>query len=414
MASEIRVSRLIKIVFGLALAGVIVIGVVNNVGATSHWEGRADITDFHAFYIVGRLIWSGQFVEAYHASTMMKLEAALGGGRPVFMPWSYPPLFGIVVGALAALPLGWAFLVFVTGTLGLYVWATARLDPVGRWPVILASLVGIVLNLRCGQNGLLTAAIVAAGSACLMSGNPVRSGLCLGLMAFKPHLVPLVPILLVSQRRWTILAIAALGAITLTALSIAIFGIGVFSAFLHALPEVGRLMTLGAYPLHRMTSIFAFAIGIGLAPWVAMLLHGGVAAGVLVAVARLVSRDPNPRLHLGLVIMAGFFISPYVYDYDFVVFGVGLMLASPALRLCLSQRDYVAILIGYALAQSLGFGMNFLVVQNPDLVFSPCGPAVLTLFCCILRPLWRGPVPSLHALGHSAASPDAPIEVRAA
>ncbi len=305
MPPDIRVSRLIRIVFGLVLAAVLLTGLVNIVGAAGRSEGRADIVDFHAFYLAGQLIWSGRFAEAYHWSVMLGLEQALGG-RAVFMPWSYPPPFGIVVAGLAALPLGVAYLLFATATLGLYLWGTGRLEPEGRWPVMLASVVSIVLNLRCGQNGLLSAGVIAVAARFLLDREQLRSGLCLAVMAIKPHLIPLVPIVLVLQRRWTVLVAAACGAAALTGLSLAIFGTTVFTAFLRAVPDAGRLMAAGAYPMHRMTSIFAFCIGIGLPSGAATLVHGVVAVLVLVAVARLSFRHPDPRLRLGLALISNF------------------------------------------------------------------------------------------------------------
>lgn len=388
MAPAIRVSRLIKITFGLVLAGVILIGVLDIVGAVTRLEDRADIVDFHAFYLAGRLALEGRFADAYHTTAMLALEQAYGG-RPVFMPWSYPPLFGLVVGGLAALPLGVAYLVFTGGTLSLYLWGTRRLDPEGRWPVMLASAVGIVLNLRCGQNGLLTAGLVAAACAALLRGRGIGAGLGLGLMALKPHLVPLVPIVLCVQRRWIALAVAAASAVALTAISIAVFGSVIVGAFLGALPDVGTLMAAGAYPLHRMTSIFAFCIGIGVAPAAAALIHGAVAACLVGSVARLAVRSADPRLGLGLAVMAGLFVSPYVYDYDQVLFGVGLMLVLPALRRCISARRHHAILVGCAVGQSLGLLMNIVVERHREIIFSPMGPAMLTVFCAVLAPLWR-------------------------
>lgn len=408
MAPEIRVSRLIRIVFGLVLALVLLTGLVNIVGAAGRSAGRADIVDFHAFYLVGQLIWSGRFADAYHWSAMLRAEEALGG-RPAFMPWSYPPLFGVVVAGLAALPLGAAYLLFAATTLALYLWAMWRLDAENRWPVMLASVVSIVLNLRCGQNGLFSAGLVAAAARLLLDRQQVRSASCLAVMAMKPHLIPLVPLVLILQRRWVVLVAAGCGAAALTALSLAIFGRPVFVAFLGALPDAGRLMALGAYPMHRMTSVFAFCIGIGLPAGAATLIHAVAAVLILTAAARLAFRHADPRLQLGLAIMAGLFVSPYVYDYDQVLFGVGLILANPALRHCLSARRYLAILVGYASAQSLGLLMSPVVARHEEIIFSPMGPAMLAVLCCVMGPLWRAaPMPSgIVAAGREAQAASA-------
>ena len=362
-----------------ALLALLPFGMIDVVGATGRAPGRLDLTDIHAFYIVGRSILSGHVTDIYDLGKLFRLEETLGG-RPVFMPWSYPPPFGLVVACLALLPLAAAYLAFTAGTLAFYLWATARLAGEARWPVMLASTVSIVLNLRCGQNGLLTAGIVAAGAAALAERSSRRSGVWLGALVIKPHLVLALPVWLVLQRRWAVLAGIASVALALTAASIVILGVEVLPAFWHSLSNVGRLMASGLYPLYRMTSVFACLLSLGVPAGLAMLLHGAVALAVLGIVAHASARGGDLRLSLGLAVMAGLFISPYVYDYDLPVFGVGLMLAAPSLQRRMSGARYRAILIGFALAQSPGFLLSPITEWYNVPVVAMMGPLVLTIF----------------------------------
>ncbi len=424
MTEPYRPSRLVKAVFGATLVATLLGGAWTIAAAVGTAPNRPEITDFHAVHLVGRLIAAGHLADAYRASAMLPLESALGG-RPAFMPWSYPPAYGLVAAALYHLGLVPGFLAFSVATLALYLVAMRRLGGAECWPVLLASFVGMALNLRCGQNGLLTGGLTAlvavfaldhddfgSGRSKIMNvidsnpiehdvvrkpvptlrrhalgPRPVAGGVALALLSLKPHLVLTLPVWLVLRRRWLTLAVAGAGTVALTLLSLAVFGREVFAAFLDSMPDVGRMMAVGAYPLHRMTSIYAFALSLGLSSWLALLIHGGAAAAVLAMVGRRVLGRCDPRVELGLAIMAGLFVSPYVYDYDQTLLGVALVLLAPALMDRLSRARYLLLLGGCGLAQSLGLLVNTVTSGAPDGAVSPMGPALLAMALTILHVL---------------------------
>ncbi len=422
MTGSYRPSLLVKTMFGAALAATLLGGLWTVVAAVGTAPNRPDIVDFHAVHLVGRLIAEGRMADAYRTTAMMPLEQSLGG-RPVFMPWSYPPPYGLLVAALYRLGLVPGFLVFSLASLALYVAALRRLGGAECWPVLLASFVGMALNLCCGQNGLLTGGLTALVAICALdhddfgSGRskimnvidsnsiehdvirkptfrhhalgrrPLSGGTALALLSLKPHLVLILPIWLALRRRWLTLAVAAAGTLGLTLLSLGVFGREVFTAFLTSMPDVGRMMAAGAYPLHRMTSIYAFALSFGLPSRLALLVHGGAAAVVLVMVGRRMLRGGDPRVELGLAIMAGLFVSPYVYDYDQTILGVALVLLAPALIARLSRPRYLVLLGGCGLAQSLGLLVNTVTAGAPDGAISLMGPALLAMALTILHVL---------------------------
>ena len=392
MTGSYRPTLLVRTMFGAALAATLLGGLWTVAAAVGTAPNRPEITDFHAVHLVGRLIAEGHMADAYRIRAMLRLESTLGG-QSTFMPWSYPPAYGLLAEALYRLGLIPGFLVFSLTGLALYLAALWRLGGTECWPVLLASFAGMALNLRCGQNGLLTGGLTALVAISALRGRPLSAGTALTLLSLKPHLVPILPIWLALRRRWLTLAVAAAGTLALTLLSLAAFGREVFAAFLASVPDVGRMMAAGAYPLHRMTSIYAFALSLGLPSWLALLVHVCAAAAVLAMVGRRVLRGGDPRVELGLVIMAGLFVSPYVYDYDQTIFGVALMLLAPALIARLSRRRYLLLLGGCGLAQSLGLLVNTVTAGAPDGAISPMGPALLAIALTILQVL-RAEVPA--------------------
>src|SRR4051794_18008996 len=81
--------------------------------------GTNSIVDFDVFYLVSQMVWRGDIDQPYHFASMGPLQEALAGEQ-VFLPWTYPPQFNLIVAPLALFPLGIAYVVFTGGTLVAY------------------------------------------------------------------------------------------------------------------------------------------------------------------------------------------------------------------------------------------------------------------------------------------------------
>src|SRR5258707_14741149 len=76
---------------------------------------------------------------------------------------------------------------------------------VGRpFGLLLAAAFPVVLtNTLVGQNGFLTASLIG-GTLYLMPMRPVLSGICLGLLSYKPQYGLLFPLVLIAASQWTV------------------------------------------------------------------------------------------------------------------------------------------------------------------------------------------------------------------
>jgi alpha-1,2-mannosyltransferase len=68
-------------------------------------------------------------------------------------------------------------------------------------------LPGLLANAVVGQNGFLSPALVG-GALLLLPGSATVAGCLIGLLAFKPHLGILLPIVLVAGGYWRAIAAA--------------------------------------------------------------------------------------------------------------------------------------------------------------------------------------------------------------
>jgi hypothetical protein len=314
-----------------------------------------ELVDFDDFYIAGQLVWRGAIAQAYHFATMLQLQKSLSG-TDAFMPWTYPPQFDLLVAPLALLPRGLAYSVFTIGTLAAYLATLRRIAAENFVPVLILLAPLIVITVRCGQNGFLTGTLI--GLTCLgLQSRKSWAGLPLGLMIIKPHLAVAFALYTLVTRRWGTILVAAATVAATSVLATVLLGPTVWTAFLGGVKEARVFLEHGFYPLFRMVSIYATIRSLGLPALVASEAQIVVAilalASVVVACWRL-----SPRQALGLTAIATLLISPYAYDYDLLIMGIGLGLLLPDLVSLGTDRERLALYVS-----SLFIGI-FSIVQT--------------------------------------------------
>lgn len=166
--------------------------------------------DFAEFYAAGRLVLTGRAHRLYDPAAQAEAQAALmpAGGR--FVPFAYPPQVALAYAPLAALPYRLAFAVHLAAMAGLLFAAVALACQDLPWarPHTLAIFCAAVFfyplfrALLGGQNTPLTLALMAAAFAGDRRGRFALAGICLGLLAYKPHFALGLTALFVLAGRW--------------------------------------------------------------------------------------------------------------------------------------------------------------------------------------------------------------------
>jgi hypothetical protein len=394
----LEVSRPLRATLGLCWVASVTMGAIKAATALGNAPGRPLIFDFHDFMIAGRAAWDGRLAGAYDVSTMIALEQQAGGHGPAIL-WSYPPLFALVLAPLSKLPISLAFCLFVLGAFALFLAALRRLSPSYAWLVLATLAPCTIINLNMGQNGFLTGALSALAASAFLRRKPGQGGLAIGALVYKPHVAVVWPVLLAIRGRWATFLIAGAVAVALTAASFLVVGPEPFKAFLAASIRNSRYIAAGYYPVHRMTSLFATALGFGLPTGAALALQGAEALAVVPGVVWVGRRLPEPA-QAGLAIMSTVFLIPYVFDYDLPVFGVGLALVLPELAARMTRLRLGLLLAVIAAAQLPGLIVN-------SWAFRPSlgGPLLLAAFVLMLRTLAKAP---------AEREDDAPVAVPAA
>ena len=280
------------------------------------------LTDFDAFHIAGTMAIHGHAADAYQAAKMIEAQYAIAGTRS-FMPWTYPPPYTLAMMPLAHLPVGAAFLLFVSASFLFYLHVLRRIAGEYLPGVLIAILPTLVLILRTGQNGFLTASLIGCFLLAFQQKR-TGAGIPLGLMVIKPHLAAGIALLALLGRRWSVMAIAAAVVIAAVALSTAVFGIRIWPAFVGGVEEASGFLAKRYYPLFRMSSIYACVGSLGGSPKLAMMAHGIVALGGVGFLLHAWRRGYAPRRLAAVACAVSLLISPYNYDYDLTILGLAI------------------------------------------------------------------------------------------
>jgi alpha-1,2-mannosyltransferase len=319
--------------------GVLVYIWVTGHGLTDRF-GRPIGADFAGIWSAGRALITGEASLPYDPEAHFAFQRSLFGDPSVDVyGWYYPPAFLAVAAALATLPYLPALALWQAGTFGVLLAALARISrPLRRGDtapafdlplgvLLVAGFPAVWICLGHGQNAFLTAGLLGLG-LCWLASRPLLAGVCLGLLAFKPHLVLILPALLLAGGHWRTIASAAFTfALTLLAVTLWL-GPGVWSDFL----DVSRfareaILEQGGVDWFKMPTLFAAARTLGAPIPLAYGLQAILGLFACATVALAAQRRADPRLVAALASAGALLVTPYAFDYDMMVLGVAIAFA---------------------------------------------------------------------------------------
>ena len=134
--------------------------------------------DFLTFYAASILVHAGNAIAVFDQARFFALQQSISGLTQHF-PWAYPPVFLLFVAPLSRLPYLIALAVWVgAGALGFGL-LVRRLSGLALPLVLIAP--PLIQNAADGQNGALTAALIAGGLLALADRRALLAGFLFGL-----------------------------------------------------------------------------------------------------------------------------------------------------------------------------------------------------------------------------------------
>jgi len=228
-----------------------------------------------------------------------------------------------VAAGLATLPFLAAAAIALLTTLAAYVAALAGI--LGRTGIFVAlGFPAALWNVTAGQNGFLTAALVG-GTLGLLERHPALAGICLGLLTYKPQFGLLFPIVLIADRRWLTIAVAALVAIALVAMSLITFGGASWDAFVHWMPITSHeILGQGHADFSRLQSLFGLVRAHGGSEALAWTVQAAFSLALAAGTVWMWRSHIAYDLKAAALACGALLATPYLYMYDIVVLAVAV------------------------------------------------------------------------------------------
>ena len=283
-------------------------------------------TDFVNVWSAGRLVLDGHPALAYDWDIQKQVAGRRCWARTFVgnFAWHYPPPFLFVASLLAQFPYAVAFIGWVAVSLVPYLAVMRAI--VGRpfgW--LLAAAFPVVLtNTLVGQNGFLTASLIG-GMLYLLPMRPVLSGICLGLLSYKPQYGLLFPLVLIA-------AVAMAGVFhrgdrrgAMAVVSWLAFGTESWQAFFHWMPMFSQaFLTEGRAPWGKMQSIFALVRYFGGSEQLGWVFQWIMTAAVAVVLVLLWRSRVRYSLKAAALATGTLLVTPYLFLYDLMVLAIAV------------------------------------------------------------------------------------------
>ncbi len=287
--------------------------------------GHPVLVDYLGMWAAGRLALSGHAAAAYDWGAHKAVEvAAVGRDFEGYFSWFYPPPFFFATAPFAALPFVPALLAWIGAGLAGFLLAIRLIVP-ERGALALAAAAPVVLwNAGAGQNGALSATIIAAALA-LLARRALVAGALVACLVYKPQFGLLMPVALACGGQWRAFLAAAVAAVVLAAASAAVFGLDAWTGFIGSLDIAYRSIlvenSIGAAKLQSVFGLVRLAGGGLDAAWAAQL---ATAIPVTVAVGGLWWSSAPADLKAAALAAGTVLVTPYVLVYDLVILVVAV------------------------------------------------------------------------------------------
>lgn len=201
-------------------------------------SGHPVFADFVWIWLGGRFALMRNAAGLFNHSTFSEAQASLIGGLPPggfpYFHWVYPPTILLIIAPLALLSYVPAFSLWIFTTACLYLAAVYAILPCALTILLALLPSAVITNVSLGQASFLTCALFGFAFL-LMDRHPYVSGICVGLLTYKPQLGVFFPLVLVVCGQWRVIAGAIVSALLLCAGSVVVFGPGAWVLFARSL-----------------------------------------------------------------------------------------------------------------------------------------------------------------------------------
>ena len=260
--------------------------------------------DFLGFYTASSFARHGTLDRLYDPVAIAQFQKTIAPENPYPIPFSRPRFYALILSPLSLLPYRTAFAAWISCLTALllacWAWFAAKFGPDAL--IMAAFFFPAGIGIAHGQDAVLLLALAIASYAAFERKNQPLAGMLIGCMLFKFHLILLLPVAMLIQRRWKMLQGFALVAAFLAAIELWIGGwqgIADYAHFLlrrdipglnpgeqmmvniHSLLINLGMDTAGARLMFSLIAIVLIIVGMNTAEWWRAMASAGLGSAAL-------------------------------------------------------------------------------------------------------------------------------------
>ncbi|HEY2523616.1 MAG TPA: glycosyltransferase family 87 protein [Candidatus Binataceae bacterium] len=259
---------------------------------------------------------------AYNYSTFAAAEFSVTKTVPpvMYIPWVYPPTMFLLVAPLVRLPYAVAFFAWISATLCFFVAALYAIVPCSLSVVLALLPLPAVKNVFDGQTAFLISGLLGL-SMVLSERRPYLSGVCLGILTYKPQYVVFFPVALVITGQWRVIAGAIAGASLFAGAAALVFGSDVWLEFFRFM--LSRPATVMPHNLVALNqTVFGLMREAGSGTTGAWIVHLTVLVLVIAVACQIWLRPVPHALKAAAFSIGALMMTPYMLGYDLTALAV--------------------------------------------------------------------------------------------
>jgi arabinofuranan 3-O-arabinosyltransferase len=367
-------------------------GLATLYGRTNGWivdaTGLPRTNEFMGIRAAGDLALHGRAIDAYdwprHEAAMAEIAGRKG---MAYFPFPYPPIFLLLMAALATLPYLLSAAVWLGTTCALYAWMVVRITRVRLAALWALATPAAAINTFVTHTGFATAAVMGLALDAIPK-RPILAGMLIALLAVKPQLGLLIPVALIAGGYWRVIASAAASVVCLVLVSLLCFGLEPWLALpgqMATIQDAARFghPRIGDTNYTILVSVYGAMRAIGAPDALAMTLQAIAGLTMAVGVFVLWRSDAPYALKAAGLASASLLATPYLFIYDLLHLTVAVAFVVRHTGLAGLQRSEVSVITGAGvmiflpmiMPLPMGFAANALI---GGLVFARVWPHLRT------------------------------------
>jgi Glycosyltransferase family 87 len=292
----------------VAIAFVLLVAFYASISGNSiHYGYRHD---FLNFFTGGSFARDGQFQQLYDVEAQELRQHEIQPDNPVFTWFMRPPFGALLFAPFASMPYDTAFRVFLgTQYLGLAVFVWWAFRRFGQRALLWCAISPVAMfAIGEGQDSVVLLLLALGAFLLLERKRDFASGVLVGLMLIKFHLFLLLPLAMLVQRRWRMLAgYTAAAALQGVVALITLGGLGGIMQYVNFL----RMMQKSDPHPARQISVFGLALNFPLG-----IAGIAVVIALIAALVVYIARRGTDWQWFAAAMVGSMAVPPHVWEYD--------------------------------------------------------------------------------------------------